>query len=848
MRLASAVHFVLLLTLFWSGKNWAQTPFQSTGQMFLVFEGTNELVEVIFGSNNNSIQHNTIAPSLPASLNALAFRSTDRMLYAITLTGNELVRIGSDGVMENLGPLPLNSSLRYTGGDISPDGSIFLVVGTDPLTGLTTEFAQIDLNDPSFNTQVTVAGADLSISDLAFDPTSNLIFGFDAVSRTAVNFSLGNFNPNYMTPFEDINNGLGIFLDAFGNLSAYGTTAFGTVDALFRLDETGNESVMTSGSLHPVADLASNSTSVEIAFVPSPAVTLPCGQIEFQFSFANQTGQTLNDLDFIHEMPSGFTLANVILNQMGGNVINTNPEELRIEGLTLGPGLKQLRVSIDVDDLPGDYYPSQGELFGLPFEYGERVLTDDPSSNRIEDSSEVKVNVIALDSLDFDHFFCLDNAPYILTADQFGTNIEWFNGSTSQDFAVNSSGTYTLEANSGCQTVTVTYEVTAATCPFTIELSSAPIPNETFPCSEIIWQYGLENDTGEERNGFTFTDTLPDGFMYQSIVKNPFGGEVMTTFPSQGIRIENMNMETGFDTLEFSVLVGDVAPAQYITRAQLTNLPEALGAIRDSDDPNSPFFDSTSISVLGTLSEFVQIDTHLCPGTEILLNASKLGQSFLWDNGSTDSLILITEPGIFELTVFDGCDPSTIEYNITAAPNITADISPIETTIFLGETVELNTNIFNEDDSLFFVWLDPLDSTLSCLDCTDPIAFPLQSNVYSLLINNEFCQDSVVAIINVDKTRRIYAPNIFSPNGDGINDHFFLQSPDFGEIISFQIFDRWGNKVFESEESQMNQELSGWDGMHRGEKGNLDTYMWRAEIRFLDNLVEEFFGPITLMR
>jgi len=72
----------------------------------------------------------------------------------------------------------------------------------------------------------------------------------------------------------------------------------------------------------------------------------------------------------------------------------------------------------------------------------------------------------------------------------------------------------------------------------------------------------------------------------------------------------------------------------------------------------------------------------------------------------------------------------------------------------------------------------------------------------------------------------IYAPNAFSPNGDGLNDEFTLVSPADLPYFRLQVFDRWGKQIFESEDL-----FQGWDGTYKGKNSPVGTYVWKAVYR-----------------
>ena len=56
----------------------------------------------------------------------------------------------------------------------------------------------------------------------------------------------------------------------------------------------------------------------------------------------------------------------------------------------------------------------------------------------------------------------------------------------------------------------------------------------------------------------------------------------------------------------------------------------------------------------------------------------------------------------------------------------------------------------------------------------------------------------------------IYVPNVFSPNADGNNDMLYVRGNRI-ESLRFNIYNRWGNKVFETDNVRQ-----GWDGKYRG--------------------------------
>ncbi|MEM6699402.1 MAG: gliding motility-associated C-terminal domain-containing protein [Bacteroidota bacterium] len=115
----------------------------------------------------------------------------------------------------------------------------------------------------------------------------------------------------------------------------------------------------------------------------------------------------------------------------------------------------------------------------------------------------------------------------------------------------------------------------------------------------------------------------------------------------------------------------------------------------------------------------------------------------------------------------------------------------------------------------------------------------IQAGEFEIIIQDEYVTATSAANCTIQspikvnqKNCPIYLPNIFSPNNDGKNDLFILQShPDFrGQIASFSIFDRWGNLVFEV----TNQDITNisWDGIFKGKEVEEGLYVCVVEVAY----------------
>ena len=140
--------------------------------------------------------------------------------------------------------------------------------------------------------------------------------------------------------------------------------------------------------------------------------------------------------------------------------------------------------------------------------------------------------------------------------------------------------------------------------------------------------------------------------------------------------------------------------------------------------------------------------------------------------------------------------------------------------------------------------------TLDCDTCLTPFAKPLDNSFYQVVVTSaDDCTATDEININVDKVRNVYFPNAFSPNDDGINDIFFIGTGKaVDKINSLQVFDRWGELIYDATDLPANDPLAGWDGIFKNKKMNPGIFLWTAEVAFIDGEVERYGGDVVLIK
>jgi gliding motility-associated-like protein len=123
----------------------------------------------------------------------------------------------------------------------------------------------------------------------------------------------------------------------------------------------------------------------------------------------------------------------------------------------------------------------------------------------------------------------------------------------------------------------------------------------------------------------------------------------------------------------------------------------------------------------------------------------------------------------------------------------------------------------------------------------------MQTTTYEVVATNAAgCTDSDVVTIRVEDPGTIYIPNSFSPNGDGVNDFFMLYGvkPEFMESFYFSVFDRWGERVFTTEQVDFI-----WDGTYKGKLLSPGVFVYHLKFVMLGgDIIEERKGSLLLLR
>jgi gliding motility-associated-like protein len=223
-------------------------------------------------------------------------------------------------------------------------------------------------------------------------------------------------------------------------------------------------------------------------------------------------------------------------------------------------------------------------------------------------------------------------------------------------------------------------------------------------------------------------------------------------------------------------------------------------------------------------------DTTLCEGSNTVLSVSG-ADHYLWNTGDTTNSIATNTPGSYNIVASNkrGCEKSmTFEVKEYPVPNASFTTS---TDNLNRKHNQITCNSLPQAD-VQYIWNmgDGTIKTGPSIQYSYEIPNSLlQYTISQKVVSIHDCVDSTYKIIDVTP----FVPNVYSPNGDGINDLFM---PDY----DLQVYDRNGLVIY--------QGTTGWDGIFNGRPVDPDTYFYTIIYFDRNQHIQTKKGYVTLVR
>ncbi len=240
----------------------------------------------------------------------------------------------------------------------------------------------------------------------------------------------------------------------------------------------------------------------------------------------------------------------------------------------------------------------------------------------------------------------------------------------------------------------------------------------------------------------------------------------------------------------------------------------------------------------------------VCSGSALSIPISSCvtGSTFQWtgSNGSSGT------GGINDVVYNTG--PTLMTVNYTVIPTASGCVGPsiivpaeIDTLPIinggLNDTIEPGVSTqLNATGGLTYFWTP--SAGLSCINCNNPLATPVITTSYYITGTNEYgCSSGDTVNVFVKQGDEVlYIPNSFTPNDNFLNDLFCVYGTSIKKI-DIQIYDRWGEMIFRSNDVKL-----GWDGKYRGKNVEGGVYVYKVDCEWLSGMEAHRNGIVTVIR
>jgi gliding motility-associated-like protein len=226
-------------------------------------------------------------------------------------------------------------------------------------------------------------------------------------------------------------------------------------------------------------------------------------------------------------------------------------------------------------------------------------------------------------------------------------------------------------------------------------------------------------------------------------------------------------------------------------------------------------------------------DQVLCLKQDNVLKAGAGFSSWLWQDGSTDSMFTVLFPGEYKVTVKNNFNCfATDSVRITKVAIPPSNFLPKDTTICSDDTILLTPlHRYNK-----YLW--------SSGSTTRMITIAAPANIWLQVIDSDGCKGlDTIKVSSTACADFVYIPTAFTPNGDGRNDVFKPTVSGRITKYKFSVYNRYGQQVYYSTDPG-----TGWNGKIKGMPQNLGSFVWVCSYQFVNKDPILKRGSVLLLR
>ena len=258
---------------------------------------------------------------------------------------------------------------------------------------------------------------------------------------------------------------------------------------------------------------------------------------------------------------------------------------------------------------------------------------------------------------------------------------------------------------------------------------------------------------------------------------------------------------------------------------------------------------ANQIIIVGLTDNLTNVSCYGYNDGQIALSVTPPGTyTYTWSNNDNTGTITNLPPGTnYAVTVTDaqGCSTTGGPYTITSPTVDSLSITPLDTTMAIGDTIQLGSTLTGAYPATSYLWTPAYG--ISCDTCPNPLFIPVDldtvKTVYTLTTTYyNGCTVSATDTLQARAINLVAIPDAFSPNGDGHNDTFRIYAWSVKEF-HLSIYNRWGTQVYETDDVN-----SGWDGTFNGAPQPAEVYTFFFTVLHKNGKTESHEGTVTLFR
>lgn len=310
------------------------------------------------------------------------------------------------------------------------------------------------------------------------------------------------------------------------------------------------------------------------------------------------------------------------------------------------------------------------------------------------------------------------------------------------------------------------------------------------------------------------------------------------TTPTYQWQINGVNAGTNSNSFSSTTLL----PGDMVTCILTSNELCVTNAVANSNTIIISHFPPVTLTASG--------DTSICEDELLTLyafptNGNPANYDVVWQPYNYTGTSITETPNtsiVYTVTVTDACGSSaseTISVTVNPQPTAAFTFSPNPPDLTAQPTLFTDASI----NAVTWDWSFGNGSSSTA---QNPSFEYEQEGTYPVILiigSQDGCTDTAMSILIFEGVYSLFIPSAFSPNLDEINPIFYGYGNGI-ETFRMEIFDRWGNRLFTSDDLE-----HGWDGrLQNGQLAPQGVYNYKIDVVFYSHKTESVLGKVTLLR